>query len=72
MFKVFDSIKNDHPDIKIIVGIDANSFLQNSNYIIYPNNKNNFTTAKKRTAMQLQTKKSNLLDIKCKDHLITT
>lgn len=80
MFEVFNQIKNAHKDIKIIVGIDANSFVSSSEYpfisdnvyTIYPSTKNNFTTAKKRTAMQLQTHKSNLVDIKCKDHIITT
>lgn len=62
------------PHLDIICGCDANSFLESfdSKIHIFPQDKNTFTTLKKRTYMQAQSAKAEQVVKESKDHLIST
>jgi hypothetical protein len=72
MFAVLDEIKTAHPELHIIVGIDANHYLGNRPpYHIFPSTDKCITTSKQRTYLQLQYNKSNKLVQEVKDAIIT-
>lgn len=59
------------PSLKIVVGIDANQFLQMAHLNAYPLTDHNITTRKRRTDMQLQFEKSGIIVQDVKDHILT-
>lgn len=75
MFNTLNQVKSQHSDTVIIVGVDANQFLpmhKHPGFGIYPVEESTITSAKKRTYMQLQTNKANVIVMDCKDLIITT
>ena len=81
MFAVLRQIKEDHPLLKILIGIDANHFLVHENlldsegnqiFFIAPNVPEKPTTIKKRSFMQAQYKKSGLAVSEVKDHIVSS
>jgi hypothetical protein len=62
---------NQYPNLKIVMGIDANHFLESKNLNIYPLTNNQITTRKRRTDMQLQFEKSGIIVQDVKDHILT-
>ena len=70
--EVIQSILTEEPELKVIMGIDANQFLTDLDQLnIYPKTNNNFTTRKRRTNMQLQFEKSEVVVQGVKDHIVT-
>jgi hypothetical protein len=67
-------LREKFPHLDIICGCDANTFLESfdSNIHIFPEDKNTFTTLKKRTSMQTQSAKAEQVVKESKDHLIST
>lgn len=61
-----------YPQLNIIVGIDANTYLQSqlANFRCYPNSPTEYTTYKKRTWLQPQISKADSLASVCRDHII--
>ena len=62
--------------ITIIAGVDANHYISQENQPvpnieIFPSNKNDFTTNKKRSYLQAQLKKADVAVNEVKDHIIT-
>jgi hypothetical protein len=58
-----------------VIGVDANHFLDPnvySGFNFIPDVEKSSTTSKKRTWVQLQSSKSNLIVMETKDHLIST
>lgn len=81
MFKTLKMIKEAHPLIRIVIGMDANHFLEQENlmneegrelFFMAPDNKNKPTTVKKRTYMQAQYSKAGVLVEEVKDHVVST
>ena len=63
-------------ELKIIVGADANHYISAENQLLpglelYPSDKKDFTTHKKRSFIQAQVKKADLAVNEVKDHIIT-
>lgn len=71
-----NNLRKDYPGYNIILGADANSFVKNEFldrvYSIFPTNENTITTRKKRTFLQPQFKKGDIVVEACKDHIITS
>lgn len=69
MVDILTQIRSEYPNLKIILGADANHYMgidkngqaRVKDLKIFPNDLSAVTTAKKRTAMQPQTHKSNLI-----------
>lgn len=67
-----------HPTLKIVMGMDANSFLALSNplkadnFHCYPDHYDIPTTKKTRTWMQPQTSKANEPVTACRDHILSS
>ncbi len=61
------------PDYNIVLGMDANNgnFLPPNGYACFPDKKQMNTVYKKRTHMQVQTKKAGLLSNKRSDYIVT-
>lgn len=75
MFENLNSIKNDHPLLNIIVGIDANQYLgetQGNMFNYVPQKIEQVTSTKKRTHLQAQLKKSGVFTSELKDHILST
>ena len=75
MFEILNKIVKDHKDIQIILGIDCNHFMNPEKYTefnITPNVETQSTTIKKRTAIQVQSKKTNLIVMETKDQIVST
>ena len=65
----------DNKGIQIILGIDSNHFMSPDKYTdfnISPGVETESTTIKKRTAIQLQTKKTNLIVMETKDQIVSS
>jgi len=63
MFLVLKAIGEEYPQLKIILGVDANQPLNRvENITIFPVGKEFITTSKKRTMLQVQFHKSDVLD----------
>jgi hypothetical protein len=67
MFSVLNKIKTNHPELKIIIGMDANNYLNQQDFLnhkgdpvctLVPQSKAKPTTIKKRSFMQAQFKKA--------------
>ena len=72
MFVALNEIVTAHPNLKVIVGIDANHFLsEQKGFDIVPRSPDVATSIKKRSFLQAQYKKSGLLVSEVKDHIIT-
>jgi len=81
LFSTLRSIKATHPLLKIVLGMDANHFLETANlfnddgqqmFFIKPDVRDKPTTIKKRTFMQAQYKKAGVAVSEVKDHIATT
>lgn len=75
MFATFDRILKENPGLELILGTDSNHFMDPALYKGYsfiPNQQKMSTTSKKRTWMQLQTSKANVIVMETKDHLVST
>ena len=81
MFAVFKEIKNDHPFLKIVAGMDSNHFLVHDNlldgegkpvFFMTPEIPDKPTTIKKRSFMQAQYVKAGVAVAEVKDHIVTT
>jgi hypothetical protein len=63
MFVVLKAIMDEYPQLKVILGVDANQPLNRMDDItIFPIAKEFITTSKKRTMLQVQFHKSDVLD----------
>lgn len=72
MKRTLTLLAQEQPNLKIIVGIDANQFIKKiDSFNIFPLSEEEFTTRKRRTDMQLQFEKAGLIVEDVKDHLIT-
>ena len=72
MSKTIQRILEKEPNLKVIIGMDANQFLAGiPSFSVFPLTDCNFTTRKKRTDMQLQFEKAGLVVEDVKDHLMT-
>ena len=66
-------LSSKYPLLHIIVCGDMNSCIESvEGFNIYPNDKREFTNAKKRTMIQPQFNKGDLLSKDIKDQIITT
>ena len=81
MFTKLKEIKKDHPLLRIVVGMDANHFLDKTNFMNEKQNPVFFmtpevpekpTTIKQRSFMQAQFKKAGIAVSEVKDHIVTT
>jgi len=81
MFAVLNGIKQSHPELKIIIGMDANNYLTQEKYLdskgktfchMVPQTKEKVTTIKKRSFMQAQFKKAGEEVSEVKDHIAST
>ncbi len=62
MLKVFKDLSKQFPTLKIVAGIDANQWIDPQDFInLYPMSSEQITTSKKRTMMQMQYHKSDVL-----------
>ena len=74
MFEVINEIMNEHPLLKIIIGIDANHFMKNHDtrgLEVIPATETEHTSTKKRTFVQAQFSKADIMTSAVKDHIIT-
>lgn len=70
--KITKEITIDFPSLQILVGMDANQELSPQDFIIgFPLGKDLVTTRKKRTMMQMQYHKSDVLIQEAKDYILT-
>lgn len=72
----YNYYKAKREDLKIIVGADANHYISAADQLLpglelYPSDKKDFTTHKKRSFIQAQVKKADLAVNEVKDHIIT-
>lgn len=81
MFKTLRSIKEEHPLLRIVIGMDANHFLVTDNFLntdgrpvfnMVPDSPERPTTVKKRSFMQAQYKKGGVEVSEVKDEIVTT
>ena len=81
MFTTLKQIKTENPLLKIMIGMDANHFLEHDNllnddgeqiFFIAPDVPDKPTTIKKRSFLQAQYKKSGLAVSEVKDHIVPT
>lgn len=72
MFEQLSNILDEHPLLKIMIGIDANHFIPDTHipFRLVPSNQEKPTTIKKRTYLQAQFKKAGEEVRAVKDHLI--
>ena len=61
--KIMPTIVERYPELDIICGMDANSYIEpfDKRIFMFPDSPDIFTTIKKRTSMQVQSKKAELL-----------
>jgi hypothetical protein len=75
MFENLNTIRKEYPGLEIVIGTDSNHFLDPNVYPGFnfiPDVEKSSTTSKKRTWVQLQTSKANVIVMETKDHLIST
>jgi len=68
-------VGKEHPGIQIILGLDSNHFMNPDKYPdfhISPAAETQSTTIKKRTAIQLQSKKTNVIVMETKDQIVSS
>lgn len=75
MFDDINKVLHENGGLQIILGADSNHFMRPSlcpslNFI--PDTEKASTTSKKRTYMQLQSSKANVIVFETKDHLLST
>ena len=74
MFKALEEIKEENHDLDIILGTDCNHFMSPKKYTsfnISPSMEVQSTTIKKRTAIQVQSRKTNVIVMETKDQIVT-
>lgn len=72
MKRTLAGIAKEDPNLKIIVGVDANQFIKKvQSFNVFPYLEEDITTRKRRTDMQLQFEKAGVVVEDVKDHLIT-
>lgn len=66
-------LKDKFPEFNIISGCDINSFLPSfdNSFHLYPENITQSTVVKKRTSMQVQSNKSEVVSKESKDSILT-
>jgi hypothetical protein len=60
--EILRKMRMDFPGFEVVVGVDANSYVDSeglNGYEVYPGEKSQITTSKKRTYLQPQFKKVN-------------
>ena len=80
MFSVLKDIKQEHPLLRIVAGMDANHFLDQNNlksegrdiFYMTPSKDDKPTTIKKRSFLQAQYKKAGKAVSEVKDHIVTS
>jgi hypothetical protein len=82
MFETLRTIKAEHPFLKIVIGMDANHFIEGANlmdadgatqlFSIFPATEERPTTVKERTFLQAQFKKAGVRVSEVKDEIVTT
>lgn len=73
MFKILTKIQQNE-NVYVIMGLDSNHFMSPKDYPrynIHPAVATESTSTKKRTAIQLQTKKTNLIVMETKDQIVS-
>lgn len=81
MFETLRGIKEQHPLLKIIIGMDANHLVKHENlldengrqmFFLTPSQPEKPTTVKKRSFLQAQFKKSGIAVSEVKDHIVAS
>lgn len=75
MLQNLKKFRDKYPEIKTIIGIDANQSLltdPNNSFYTFPPSKAMTTTTKRRTSMQVQFHKAEVDVFEVKDHLMST
>jgi hypothetical protein len=81
MFEILRKIKEEHPLLKIIIGMDSNHLVHHENllndkreqmFFLTPRTQDKPTTVKKRSFMQAQFKKAGLAVSEVKDHIVAS
>lgn len=82
MFETLKKIKEEHPLLKIIIGMDSNHYLVHHEnllndkgeqmFFLTPSTQDKPTTVKKRSFMQAQFKKAGLAVSEVKDHIVAS
>lgn len=72
MFGILRNIMLEYPTLNMIVGMDANQWINPQDFLSsFPDSNETITTSKKRTMMQMQYHKSDILVQETKDYLMT-
>jgi hypothetical protein len=75
MFETIDKVLKENNNLELILGADSNHFMDPKlfpNYNFVPNTEKIATTSKKRTWIQLQSNKANVIVMETKDQLAST
>ena len=74
LVKIMPVVLEKYPEFEVICGMDANSFIKpfDERLHLFPDSEEQFTSIKKRTAMQVQSSKAEKLVKELKDAIMTT